>query len=291
MTKGGKTENDLEERFQWHEGMDPDHIFEDEHRMIKELRAKIPELKDETDKFVAVFLFSRRHILEDVETLLKKFYTKKAEYQHAFPGQHIPSFKYTDLAESAKVGGASNLQPCGYRDKKGRMLKYFLMGLDNPSARTLQYTYVAFYWQTYYTIATEPLNVWRNGCGIVVDLKGAGLRNLDFSAKGREVHGALQGTFPFRVRAMMVINGGFVVSALMTGAKLVLPKKLYDRIKLLDPSDLKDLIPMEYLLPEYGGNSPPFRFPEYYEEIKKNEEELFSKGLWKVPDAASPASS
>lgn len=52
------------------------------------------------------------------------------------------------------------------------------MGLDTTTARDLDESYVAFYWQTYYQIATEPLNVWRNGIGIVVDLKGAGLANI-----------------------------------------------------------------------------------------------------------------
>jgi len=287
MTKGMKTENDLDERFQWHEGMDPNHIFDEELRMIKELRKKIPELAAETDKFVAVFLFARRHNMPDVEELLNKFYKKKAEYAYAFPGQHIPSFQYSNLAERAKVGGAANLQPHGYRDKKGRMLRYFLMGLDNPSARTLEYTYVAFYWQTYYTIETEPLSAWRNGVCIVVDLKSAGLRNLDISAKGRESHSALQGTFPFRVRSMLVVNGGFFINALMTGAKLALPKKLYDRIKLMSASDLKDHIPMDNLLPQFGGSAPPFTFDVYYQEIQKIEEELFSKGTWKIPDGAS----
>ena len=60
MTKT-KTENDLDERFQWHKGLDPDHIFEGELEMIKKLRDRVPQLENETDKFVAVFLFARRH--------------------------------------------------------------------------------------------------------------------------------------------------------------------------------------------------------------------------------------
>lgn len=59
--KHPKTENDLEERFQWHKGLDPNHIFEDELEMIKKLRKEIPELELENDKFVAAFLFARRH--------------------------------------------------------------------------------------------------------------------------------------------------------------------------------------------------------------------------------------
>ena len=64
MTVKVKTENDLEERFQWNTSLNPDHIFEDELEMIKELRKVIPELELEDDKFVAVFLFARRHSIQ-----------------------------------------------------------------------------------------------------------------------------------------------------------------------------------------------------------------------------------
>lgn len=60
MTKT-KTENDLDERFQWHKGLDPEHIFDGELEIINKLRATIPQLEKETDKFVACFLFARRH--------------------------------------------------------------------------------------------------------------------------------------------------------------------------------------------------------------------------------------
>jgi hypothetical protein len=59
--KRPKTENDLDERFQWNKDLSPDHIFEEELEMIKKLRKQIPELELENDKFVAVFLFARRH--------------------------------------------------------------------------------------------------------------------------------------------------------------------------------------------------------------------------------------
>jgi len=289
MTKT-KTENDLDERFQWHKGLDPDHIFDGELELIEKLRKAIPQLEKETNKFVACFLFARRHDVDETSKLLKKFYKKKEEYEHMFPGQHIPSFKYNGYLEKNMIdGGGSMLQPRGYRDNKDRILRYFLMGLDNTSARDLDESYVAFFWQTYYQIATEPLNVWRNGMGIVVDLKGAGLGNIDLSAKGREIYAAMQGIFPVRVRALMVVNGNWLISALMTAAKLVLPKKLYDRIKLMDASALKGLIPEKYLLPQFGGSAPPFTYKEYLVEIAKTEEELFAKGIWKAPDGATPA--
>lgn len=279
-----KTHNDLDNRFQWHVELDPDYIFTEEMAMIKELRSRIPQLSNESDKFIAVFLFSRRHNVEDTAELFLKFYKKKDQYASYFPGQHIPSFKYTtNLAETARTGASSMLQPKGYRDKQGRMLRYFLMGIDCPADRTLEWTYVNFFWQTYYTVATEPLSAWRNGNAIVVDLKHAGLRNLDFSSKGREIHTAMQGTFPFRVRSMLVVNGGFVINTLLAGAKLVLPRKLYDRIKPMHEEKLKEHIAPEYLLPQFGGSAPPFTFDDFYNEILDNEEKLFSKGIWTAP--------
>jgi len=286
--KRPKTENDLDERFQWHKELDPDHIFEEELEMIKKLRKQIPELEHENDKVVAVFLFSRRHNLDETQALLKKFFSKKAEYSYIFPDQHIPSFKYNPCLVN-NIGG-SMVQPRGKRDNKDRMLRYFHMGRDKPSGRRLDETYVSFFWQTYYQIETEPLNAWRNGITIVVDLKGAGLQNIDISSKGREVHAAMQGTFPFRIRAMFVINGNWVVNALLTAAKVALPKKLFDRIKLMPQSELKNLIPPEQLSATYGGLCPSISFNEFLEEIAKTEEELFEKGTWKAPpDGATSA--
>lgn len=283
-----KTDNDLEERFQWHKGLDPDHIFEDEYVLIKKLRDQIPELAKETDKFCAVFLFARRHNIEDTVTLLKKFYKKKAEFQHMFPGQHIPSFKYNAyLTNNVVAGGGAMIHSIGKADNKDRMLRYFYMGIDKPSGRVFNETYPCLFWQTYFQIQTEPLNIWRNGVAIVVDLKGAGLNNIDISSKGRELNSALQGTFPFRIRAMYVVNGGWVISALLTAAKIALPKKLYERIKLMDQSELKNMIPPSNLTPQYGGTSTPFTYKEFLAEIAKTEEELFEKGIWKAPDGAS----
>jgi hypothetical protein len=53
--------NDLEDCYQWHEGLDPDHIFDKEREMTMQLRETVSELANESDKFVAVFIFARRH--------------------------------------------------------------------------------------------------------------------------------------------------------------------------------------------------------------------------------------
>jgi len=288
-----KTDNDLEERFQWHEGLDPDHIFDEEREMIKELRKNIPQLQHETDKFIATFLFARRHNMKDVGALLKKFYHKKEEFASDLDFHRVPSVTYTKILSKSSefVGNLPVFQPTGYRDNKGRMLKFMVVESFNPCSRDVAITYALCFWEVYYLVATEPLNAWRNGTVVVLDLKGAGWRNVDPSAKGREAMKAFQGVFPARIRAVWGINGGILISTLMAAAKLVLPKKIMDRIKLMYAEDLKDLIPAQNLPVRFGGEaSHDFTFDDYYTQIMETEDRLFSKGIWKVPRVGAPQS-
>jgi len=277
-----KTENDLDARFQWREGLDPDYIFDEEKEMIKELRLQVPQLETETDKFVATFLFSRRHDITATVEVLNTFYETKERLAHLFPGQHAPTFKYSHLAEQLSDGGVSMLQPKGFRDHKGRMIRHFVMERENTPARTLDHTLLASFWQTYYLVATEPLNAWRNGTILVLDMKNAGFRNIDFSSKGREILKSMQGIFPFRIREVIMVNGGMVISALISTAKLILPKKFMDRVKNLDKKDLQQLIPLQYLLQQYNGNAK-FWFDEFWNEIVTTEDALFASGIYKSP--------
>jgi len=283
-----KTDNELHERFQWTKELDPDHIFEEEKEMIKELREKIPQLEKESDKFVATFLFARRHDVKEAASLLTKFYKLKAQYAPAFDNHHIPSFKYTKLLrENRDMLGLPLMQPRGYRDNHGRMLRMMVLVLDNPSLRNLEFTYTLSYWQIYYQIASEPLNAWRNGTVVVLDLKDCAFRNVDLSSKGREVSKAMQGVFPTRIRSMLCVNGGTVMGALLTAGKFVLPKKMMKRVENIDTEKLKELIPPEYLIPHFGGSSPNYFIPDFLAEIAEVEDELFEKGIWKVPEGAT----
>jgi len=277
-----KTANQLDARFQWHEGLDMDHIFEEEKEMIQQLREKIPQLEQETDKFIAVFLFSRRHNIKEVKSVLKKFYKKKEEYADAFEGQHIPSFTYTKvLREHPVTSGVPVLQPKGYRDNEGRILRMMVIGQADP-ARDVNISFAFVFWQLYYLVAVEPLNAWRNGFTMLMDMHDLSWRHMNFNSKQRELTNAMQGLFPFRMRSMLAVNGGALISTFLTAAKVILPRKLMKRFKVLDIEQLKDLIPPEYLVPHFGGSSPPFYFPEFQKQILETESELFSKGIWEV---------
>jgi len=274
-----KTFNDLAERFQWTEALDPDHIFAEEKEMIKELREGIPELEKETDKFVAVFLFSRRHELKDVKELLQAYYKKKAELNI----EDIPSLRHTPvLRDTPDLGGVPQVNFKGFRDVHDRMLRVFWLGREDSSKRSLEYTYIFWYFQLYYMLDTEPLNSWRNGICLLVDLKGFGWRNLDMSSKGRESNRAMQGLFPFRIRAIYAFNGGSFLSALVQACKFVLPKKLMSRVHLIDIAELKSIVEPQYLLKEHGGESE-YTMKDFEIELLETENELFAKGLRQDP--------
>jgi len=278
------TANELDERFQWREPLDPDHIFPEEYEMIKQLRSEVPQLEAETDKFAAIFLFARRHDMKECKKLVENFYKKKDKYSEAFDGHHFPTFKYTKILQTNRTfGGMPMLQPKGYRDKMGRMLRIMQMELDRPSLRSLELMYAICFWHIYYLVATEPLNAWRNGTMILLDMKNIGWHNFDLSSKGRDLSKALQGVFPNRIRSIVLVNGGGFLNALVTAAKLVLPKKMMQRVTTIHVEELKNLIPEDYLVPRFGGESKEFSFPEYYKEIADTEDELFAKGIWKVP--------
>jgi len=280
--KANYGENGLALQFQWHEGLDPEYIFEEERKMIKTLRGRIPQLACETDKFVAAFLFSRHHDLPETEAVLTTFYERKALVSHLFPGQHFPTFKYSNLAELLSIGGVSMLEPRGFRDNKGRMLRFFIMERETTSLRTVEHALLAGFWQTYYRLATEPLNAWRCGMVVIMDMKNAGFKNIDLSLKGRDILVSMQGVFPFRFRKIIIINGGMVINAILTAAKVVLPKKLVSRIKLMKESELSQVIPQQYLFQHYGGASPVW-FDEFSTEIFATEDSMFAQGIFPAP--------
>jgi len=274
------TFNELDEKFQWHEALDPDHIFDEEKEMIKELRAQVPQLERESDKFVAVFLFSRRHDVAQVQELLHSFYKKKESLNIQ---EHKPTLRHTPiLRDTPDLGGVPQVHFKGFRDVHDRMLRCFWLGLEDSSKRSLEYTYTFWYFQLYYLIDTEPLNAWRNGICLLVDLKGFGWSNLDMSSKGRESNRAMQGVFPFRIRVIYAFNGGAIVSALVQAAKLVLPKKLMSRVQLIDVAELKSIVPTKYLLEQHGGECK-LTLKDFQQELLDTEGELFQKGLREDP--------
>lgn len=140
-------------------------------------------------------------------------------------------------------------------DKHGRLVYYFFLGRNSP--RSLD-TMITFYmWECHFLCETESLANLRNGNLWVFDMDGFSLwKNVDMSSQGRSWASVMTGTFPFRIRGIVVLNAGFFTRALLGTAKLVLPAKLLKRISISSVNDLKALVPEEHLPTVYGGKHP-----------------------------------
>mmetsp|Transcript_28968 Transcript_28968/g.40770 ORF Transcript_28968/g.40770 Transcript_28968/m.40770 type:complete len:293 (-) Transcript_28968:59-937(-) len=240
------TFNQLEEKYQILPEHSPDHMFEDELIAISEFRKKIPECKELSDKALVTFLCARRHKMDEVEELLQKYFSKKKEL-----GLDSNPTTADDAWKVFKTGHSMRFKNC--IDKHDRLVIYTKIALDDPSATTVEDKLRALFWGVEQIIHVEPLKYIRNGMICIVDLSGFGFKNLDMK-HGKEVNEALTGVLPRRVRKIYVYGGGLLVKMAMSAAKMVLSKKLMKRVETIDEAGMKDLIPSEWLLEEYGGN-------------------------------------
>lgn len=264
--KSAETFNSLDERFQLQPHHDDNYIFPEELELIRELRKRRPELEKESDKFLVVFLFARRHVLDDTIELLDKYNKKKKELGFDV---NFPTLKDEYLQKHIEAGII--LKPKFCVDKHDRLLHYIFVAKDKPKDRPISTLYAYGFWETVYQIQTETLRTWRNGSTLVVDFKSFGLSNIDLSPKGIEYSKALSGLFPKRIRKVYLVNGGWLLKIISEGAKLVLSKKLCDRVEVISQDNLKNNINDEWLLTEYGGKFA-FTAADWVEGIKKDEE-------------------
>jgi len=225
-------------------------------------------LEKETDKFLCVCLFSRRHVLDDTVELLDKYMKKRRELGFDV---NPPSLKDEYLRKHIEAGII--LKPKYGVDKHDRLLHYIFVAKDKPKERPITTLYAYGFWETCYQIQTETLRTWRNGSTLVVDFKSFGLSNIDLSPKGIEYSKALSGLFPKRIRKVYLLNGGWLLKIISEGAKLVLSKKLCERVEVTSPDGLRHAIPEEWLLAEYNGKST-FGVQEWIEMIMRDEERL-----------------
>lgn len=274
MEEKKETLNSLDERFQLTEEHDDNHIFPEELELINEMRRRRPELEKESDKFLCVFLFARRHDLEETIELLDKYVKKRKELGFDV---NFPSMKDENLRKHIESGVI--MKPKYALDKQDRLLHYVFIAKDKPKDRPITTMYSYGFWECEYQIQTESLRNWRNGSTLVVDFKGFGLSNIDLSPKGIEYSKALSGLFPKRIRKVYLLNGGWLLKIISEGAKLVLSKKLCDRMEITTTENLKNFISEDWLLKEeYNGNFS-FTPQEWIESVRKDEENFEKQKL------------
>jgi len=275
--KSAETFNSLDERFQLTAEHDDNYIFPEELELIGQLRKANPELEKETDKFLCVFLFARRHNVEETLELLDKYMKKRKEL-----GFDVNPPCLKDEALKKHIEAGIILKPKFAVDKHDRLLHYIFVSKDKPKDRPITTLYAYGFWEACYQIQTETLRTWRNGSTLVVDFKSFGLSNIDLSPKGIEYSKALSGLFPKRIRKVYLLNGGWLLKIISEGAKLVLSKKLCERVEITSNEGLKNAINEEWLLQaEYNGKLA-FTAADWIESVKKDEEKWAKESQRKI---------
>mmetsp|Transcript_15939 Transcript_15939/g.22178 ORF Transcript_15939/g.22178 Transcript_15939/m.22178 type:complete len:369 (-) Transcript_15939:96-1202(-) len=259
--KKAKTFNRLDERFQLQDHHDPEHIFPEEYEMIKVIRDKYPETATYSDKALCMFLCARRHVMEDVFVLVERHLKKRKELK-----LDTRSATVEEAWKVLKTGQVFKFKHC--IDKHERLVIWGKFAAIEPKMTTTEEKLISLYWEVDHVLKTEPLRYIRNGMIMIIDVAGGAMRNLETS---KELNEAMTGVLPRRIRKMYVLNGGFLIRMLMQAGKYILPKKLMKRVELLDMDQLRDLVPPEWLLKEYGGQLT-LGLDDFYREMKEAEE-------------------
>lgn len=259
-----KTFNRLDPRFQWHAGLDENYVYPEEKEMVDHLRQHFgSNVNDLSDKFLLYFLFSRRHNMEQTKELLTKYLSKRKELGF--------DQKPLTLDDAEMMLNGTTLPIKGCHDKYDRMVMYYRMKYDEPKQFTLKQKYAALFWETRYRCETETIRYLRNGLVIIVDMDGFGWKNMDMSSEGKEFFSALNGLFPRRVRSLCALNGGALLKVAMKAAKLVMSKKMLKRVDVVDLKQVRELIPPQHLLEEYGG-SLKMSFNDVVRQMRENDQ-------------------
>jgi hypothetical protein len=98
----------------------------------------------------------------------------------------------------------------------------------------------------------ETLDIHRKGYVYFEDIKKMSLKNFDMKL-GKTLNNVMQNNFPQRIKAIYVLNYGIIIKSLMTIAKLIIKKKIIDRVRLVTLDTISDYVDKSQIVKEFGG--------------------------------------
>jgi len=240
-----ETLNGLPACNQWHEGMDPDHIFEDERRSIAELRKSGGEdVEGWTDKQLVFVLFGRRNNLEEAKALLKV--NIEAQKSLGVLNKRITLRDLPVLKASPSHIFSKHLVTLSDQ------VVFYGRGMNhNPGEWTYEQRALTFLYFVQWYVDTFPVKTLRNGMVLLFDLSKMSLKNYDVTTHATQMFKSINGIFPFRMRTFYIVNGGFFVNVGVKMCKYIMPKKLYLRVVI--PKDMTQHIDAKVLPISCGG--------------------------------------
>jgi hypothetical protein len=226
-----------------------DELFEDEWEVFQEMK-KSPAAEGYSDRFIMACLFARKLDIKRTEEMLN--HNKAWRIENGFA--QIPSFEALNmkLVEEGKFA----LKCPGARGKNGEGIIYVKMGNMYPSKWGEEFIDLCVQmtvWNGMRGGLWETMDYFRNGIMMIADLSDMSWDNVDMTLQQR-MSSALLDNFPMRTCKIMILHPPWILNAFLGGLRLVIKKKVMDRVYVVDkPEDLLEHVERDSLLKEYGG--------------------------------------
>jgi len=108
-------------------------------------------------------------------------------------------------------------------------------------------------WYLDYIVRKLPIGHFRKGTVYVEDLAGVSSKNTGKMSDSSALMKVFQNTMPLRIRAIYVLNPGFIFKVLIKIAKFFMKAKIVQRVQIVDDAKLSELVGKKSLAKQYGG--------------------------------------
>jgi len=257
---------------------------------VEEVRKKCDETKEWPVRYILIFLFARRHSVPHTVRLIKRHlnWLDQLGFEPISEsmGRFYP-FKPEEIEEAERdyvLFGGHTLYKHNLVDNHDRLLQYKIMRCWFPKQHKLRDYIASVLWWYYYSFQFVSLKIHRNGHAVVVDMKGMGWNNIEFTTDMKDFLTNATAGLPGRMRVCWIVNSNWMLSSAMAVIKYLLSTKILSRIHTVPVEALQDEIPSENLPSELGGDWLPDLPKEWYRKVceldkKADEKRLSAKAL------------
>jgi len=215
------------------------------------------------DRFLAAFLLARKLDIKRTKKLLQSNIKWRKDNGY----ENIPSFD--SLNKDVILSGFGQKIP-GARDKQGCGLLFCKLGQMHPDDFK-QFDLLVTNWVIWNNAEGnlwEDMDFHRNGLTFVFDLTDIGWKNVDLGLQ-RRINATLMDNFPMRVTKILVVNPPMIFKSLLAAARLIIKKKVMDRLQVLESLDQVKLHVDEDVLPTAFGGKNTHTMQDFLRFVEK----------------------
>ncbi|CAL1300593.1 unnamed protein product [Larinioides sclopetarius] len=222
----------------------------EEFKKLIEKEKKLVSIMDED--FLIAFLRARKFNVKKAFKLLQNYWQFRKEYRYIYDE--------TDAESVMKLILKPILGVLRYRDRKGRVVLVFKVGLWDPEIDVFEQVFRAVTGVLIHSSSYEATQV----CGyrIIFDLRGLSWKQMKMCTPSNMMLlvRSTQYCFPARYKGIHIISENKLFNIVWAIACPFLTQKLKTRIMYhgTDPSPLVDYIHPSILPVEFGGQAEPF---------------------------------